>query len=290
MPPRDATERALVDWAASVDAVRAVLLVGSRAAAAGATDALSDYDVLLFLRYLALEESDAWLSTFGDVLVRLDTSYDLLGHRVPTRLVQFADGRRIDFSLCPVALLQRLADDGRLPDALDAGYRVLLDRDGLASRLSPPSGRAFVRAAPSPARYAEVVNEFWWEALYVARNLARRELMPARYSAECVLRFRCLLPMLEWDVERERGWTQPLGSIGRGLADLLAPRERALLNRTYAGVGVEESWVALLALTKLFELAAARVAANLGYAYPEELARGAKAYLGRLRRSDGLGS
>ncbi len=269
----DAVERALLAWAREVDALRVVLLVGSRATAPDRVDALSDYDVLLFLRDPAgLEEDDAWLRGFGPILVMLRTGYDFQGRHIPTRLVQYADGRRIDFSLCPLDLLQRIADEGHLPPALAAGYRVLVDRDGLAARLPPPAGRAFVPPRPSPARYAEVVNEFWWETLYVAKNLARGELLPARFSAERVLRFECLLPMLEWYVEGANGWTHPLHFAGRGLRALLAPADAELLDRSCAGAALDESWGALFAMAELFDRAARAVAADLGCVYPEELA------------------
>lgn len=284
MEPRDAVERALVEWARDVDELRALLLVGSRATSAGRVDALSDYDVLLFLRDPgALEGDDAWLRAFGSILVMLRTGYDVQGRHIPTRLVQYADGRRIDFSLLPLDLLQGIVDEGRLPDGLDAGYRVLIDKDGLAARLPPPAGRAFVPPRPAPARYAKVVNEFWWETLYVAKHLARGELLPARFSAERVLRFECLLPMLEWYVEVARGWTHPLRSAGRGLRALLAPEDAVLLDRSYAGADLQGNWEALFALAELFERAARGVAADLGFRYPETLGRDGAAFARKVR-------
>ncbi len=67
---------------------------------------------------------------------------------------------------------------------------------------------------------------------------------------------------------------------GRGRA----PQDAALLDRSCAGAGLEESWDALFAMAELFERAALAGAADLGYAYPEEVARGTRAYLERLRR------
>lgn len=258
-------------WLAGEDAVRLALLTGSRGATRGRVDALSDYDVMLFLRPDAqLDRRDDWIRSFGSVLLTFSTSYELLGQRVPTRLVQYGDGLRIDFSLCPLELLQQIGP--LLPESLGAGYRVLVDKDGDAARLPPASGAAWVPPPPSPERFAALVDEFWWESLYVARNLARGDALAARFSAEAVLRFQCLVPMLGWYVQRAHGWSQPLGPNGRGLAELLCPEDRLLLDRSAAGADLAGSWDALFAAAALFELAARSVAADLGYEYPEALA------------------
>ena len=55
------------------------------------------------------------------------------GH--PTWLVIFEGSRKVDFSLLPLANLRDTIDAGPLPELYDRGYRVLLDKDGLAARL-----------------------------------------------------------------------------------------------------------------------------------------------------------
>lgn len=128
-------------------------------------------------------------------------------------------------------------------------------------------------ARPTAEAYRETVDEFWWETLYVAKNLVRAELLPARYSAESVLRFRCLVPMLEWSVEAAHGWDLPIGPYGRRLRDHLPEAWRTGLDRTYFGADAEEGWDALLAMVELFEAAAEEVADRLGFEYPGERAR-----------------
>jgi len=216
------------------------------------------------------------------VLLMFPTGYELLGHHVPTRLVQYGDGLRIDFSLCPLELLDDIGP--LLPESLVAGYRVLVDKDGDAARLPPASGDAWVPPRPSPERFAYMVDEFWWESLYVARNLARGEALAARFSAEAVLRFQCLVPMLGWYVQRSRAWTQPLGVNGRGLTELLTPEDRLLLDRSSAGADLAASWDALFAAAALFEIAARSVAADLGYEYPEALGARVQAFAQGVRQ------
>lgn len=273
-PDIDPLETRLTEWADRTPSVRALLLVGSRATPEGALDDHSDYDVVLFLEPGSrLREREDWIETFGRPLIVLrDTVY----HRdepVPTRLVQYRGGQRIDFTLSRIELLHRIAEQDNLPEWLAAGYRVLLDRDGDAARLPPPPVTAYVPRTPTAAEYAGLVDEFWWETYYVGKYLARNELLPARYSLESVLRYECLIPMLEWYVQIGRGWEQSVGVRGRGLRWLLEPDDRERLDATYAGPLLAEHRRAALAMTALFRRAGRAVGRDLGYEYPEGLDR-----------------
>lgn len=256
----------LIQWAEAESDVRGAVLIGSRAAPDARLDGLSDYDIVLFVRDVsAYGEADGWVDAFGRVLLVRPDRYELLGRSVPTRLVQYEGGLRIDFSLCRLALLDRLMERPRLPAMFNAGYRVLVDKDERLAPLPPPTGSAHVPGRPSEAEFRGVVDEFWWEALYVAKHLSRGELLPARYSGECVLRYSCLVPMLEWYVEGTHGWSEPVGPHGRGVARLLGAEDRRRLERTYAGAGPTENWEALFATTELFSRLTRSVGEELGY-------------------------
>lgn len=278
----DPLEGTIAEWAASAAGVRAALLIGSRASPEGARDALSDHDVVLFLAPGSrLAERDAWLETFGRPLIVFRETIEHRSERVPTRLVQYRGGHRIDFTLSRVDLLRRIADQGVLPDWLAAGYRVLVDHDGLADRLPPPSTMAYVPRPPNGREYRAVVEEFWWETLYVAKHVGRGELLPARYSLEAVLRYRCLIPMLEWYVQVDRRWEQSVGVRGSGLRWLLEPRDREALDATYAGATLRSHDTALDAMIDLFGRAARAVGRDLGFVYPSAVDRETRALLGR---------
>lgn len=281
-PDPDSLEAEITAWASSRADVRAALLIGSRASPQGARDRLSDHDVVLFLEPGSpLPERDEWLETFGRPLLVLRETTEHRSERVPTRLVQYDSGHRVDFTLSRDDLLRRIVEQEALPDWLGAGYRVLLDRDGLAQGLRPPSAMAYVPRPPTRAEFDAVVQEFWWETLYVAKHVGRGELLPARYSLETILRFRCLVPMLEWYVQVGRHWEQSLGVRGSGLRWLLEPDDRETLDRTYAGETLEEHRAALEAMCDLFGRAARAVARDGALAYPVELERATRRLLDR---------
>lgn len=278
----DPLEATIAEWAASAAGVRAALLIGSRASPQGPRDGYSDHDVVLFLGPgHRLAERDEWLETFGRPLIIFRETTEHRSEPVATRLVQYRGGHRIDFTLSRVDLLRRIAEQGVLPDWLAAGYRVLVDHEGIAARLPPPSTMAYVPRPPSGREYRAVVDEFWWEALYVAKHVGRGELLPARYSLETVLRYRCLIPMLEWYVQVERRWEQSVGVRGSGLRWLLEPADRETLDATYAGATLRGHAAALDAMTGLFSHAARAVARDLGYVYPAAVDRETRALLGR---------
>jgi aminoglycoside 6-adenylyltransferase len=278
----DPVETKIAEWAPTQPAVRAAILVGSRASPQGARDGFSDHDVVLFLEPgHRLAERDDWLETFGRPLIVFHEVTEHRAEPVPTRLVQYRGGHRIDFTLSRIDVLRRIADQGALPDWLAAGYRVLLDRDHVAARLPPPSALAYVPRPPSAPEYRAVVEEFWWEALYVRKYVGRGELLPARYSLETVLRYRCLIPMLEWYVQVPRQWEQSVGVRGSGLRWLLEPADREILDATYAGETLNSHARALDAMIELFTRAARIVARDVGFTYPAAVDRETRALLAR---------
>jgi aminoglycoside 6-adenylyltransferase len=169
-------------------------------------------------------------------------------------------------------------------DFLDWGYRVLLDKDGLAARLPAPTRTAHIPPKPTEQDYLALIEEFWWESAYVAKNLWRDDLVFARYNLDVVMRSELLLPLLEWRIELDHDWTWKPGIVGRGLKRALAPDLWSAFERTYVGPEIEENWEALFAMTALFRRAAIEVGQALGYTYPQELDDGVTAYLEEARR------
>jgi aminoglycoside 6-adenylyltransferase len=264
----DPTAEKVSEWARREPGVGVALLIGSRASPEGPRDGLSDHDVVLFLESGSrLAERDDWLEEFGRPLIVFRESWEQRGEEVPSRLVQYRGGHRIDFTLSRMELLSRIVEQESPPDWLAAGYLVLADRYGIGDRLPPPSVMAYVPRPPAEPEYRAAVEEFWWETLYVAKHVGRGELLPARYSLETVLRYRCLVPMLEWYVQVSRQWEQNVGVRGSGLRWLLEPDEREILDATYAGSTLQSHADALDAMIELFTRAARAVARDLGFRY-----------------------
>ncbi len=278
----------LTRWGEARPLVRAMLLTSTRAVPNATVDALSDYDVILVVQELApFVEDRSWLGDFGDVLVvywdpvhpNPDVGIEQCGN-----VTQYTNGLKIDFTLWPVALFRQIAAAPTLEAELDAGYRVLLDKDGLTTRLQAPSFTAYVPRPPSPETYLSVINDFRSSAPYVAKCLWRDELLPAKWCLDFDMKHPFLRQMLEWQVETAHGWSVPVGNLGKGLKKRLPPDIWAQLEQTYVGAELADNWDALFATMTLFRLVGRTVGRHLGYQYPEELHEGVESYIRHIQQ------
>ena len=274
----------LVQWANDRAMVRALVLTSSRANERAPLDLLSDYDVIAVVSEMRpFSHDESWLHEFGKVLVLFRDTGQLYGLRGHTRLVLYEDGTRIDYTIWPVALLQRIGDKPRLEGGLDVGYRVLVDKDRLAQGLPPPTYTAHIPARPTKKEFLALVEAFWWETTYVAKNLWRDELMPAKSALDFSLKLQLLRRLLEWKIELDHDWSWPPGVAGRGLKKLLPAQTWSELASTYVGEDLDENWEALFKTTGLFRKIAIEVGDALGYGYPYDLDNRVTSYLQSIR-------
>jgi aminoglycoside 6-adenylyltransferase len=281
----------LVSWGLARPDVRALILTSSRTSPLAHLDRLSDYDVIIVTTDIDPYLDDGWLGDFGAVLVLYRDPIRLEhGLRRFTRVTQYEDGLKIDFTLWPPEMVARVIAEaeraGRLDPDLDAGYAVLLDKDGLTMALPPPTYRAYIPAPPSEAAYLKVIELLYHEATYVAKNLWRDELLPAKYSLDEVMKQHDLRVMLEWRMEMDHGWSVKTGVFGKGLKKYLPPDIWQELDATYVGAGIEDNWASMFAAIALFRRVAMEVGAHLGYAYPEDLHQRMMTYLQWVRTLD----
>jgi aminoglycoside 6-adenylyltransferase len=198
-------------------------------------------------------------------------------------VVQFENNLKIDFSLWPVEILQRVAAAPVLPPEFDAGYQVLLDKDHLTDGLLPPTYTAYIPKPPAEAEYQEAVEDFFLQAIYVAKLLWRDDVMAAKYILDGMMKQEHLRPMLEWHLETEHHWSVKPGPYGRRLKQWLRSDLWAELEGTYTGAGLDENWQALDRTIALLRKTALEVGKRLGYAYPHELDRRAVTYLQKVK-------
>ncbi len=266
-------------WAETQPGIRVVLLTSSRANENKITDPLSDYDIELYVTDLTPYEDNEWLQHLGRVMIVLSGKRVLLGAEQQIEMVIYKDGIKVDFTIIPMDILKKIIDLPSLPDWLDDGYKVLLDKDGVTETMRKPSFKAYIPQKPTDQEYQELVNEFWWELTYVAKNLSRNEIFPAKFSSDYVVRYKILLKMLEWYVQINRDWEQQTGFVGKGMMKLLSEDEQDEAKSIFAGADLRDNWQALSNTIIFFRKIAVAVANDLGYEYPEELDRIVSAYI-----------
>src|SRR5262245_31384538 len=278
--------RRLIQWAEDQVSVRAMLLTSTRAVPNAAVDILSDYDVILVVMDIhPFSEDRSWIQDFGQVLVAYwdpihpdpDYSIEQIGN-----VIQYEDGLKIDFIVWPVELMRRIVGEAVLPAELDAGYSILLDKDGLAEGMSAPTYAAYIPTPPTEATYQRVIEEFFSDAPYVAKCLWRDELMPAKWCLDYDMKHVYLRVMLEWRMELDHGWSAAVGALGKGLKKRLRPEIWSQLEGTFAGAAIADNWDSLFRTIALFRRVAIEVGEQLGYVYPQDLDRRVTAYVQKI--------
>ena len=196
-------------WSRSNELVRAAILTSSRAKSERETDLLSDYDIEFYVADIEpFRQSDAWLTHFGEVMVRWPFKPCSGAPRADiTRLVIFSDAVRIDFQIHKIVEVA--------PDAFDDDYKVLIDKDGLLSHLRAPTHTEHLIEKPTRDQYETLVNEFWWNAHYVPRYLRRDELPFAASMMGESVRSGYLHTVIEWFIGLQNDWSVNTGMCGR---------------------------------------------------------------------------
>jgi aminoglycoside 6-adenylyltransferase len=299
----------LVGWARSRRDVRGLALLGSRARALDhPADEWSDIDVLLLAtrpgRYL---HTQTWLAALGEPWLTYREGTPV-GDRVERRAVfdgavevDFVVVRSLDIRLAALALevLRRLPWAARLlpgraarqlaaiSDIAHRGMRVLLDKDGVATRLERAPTAPLLPGRPTEAEFLEAVHAFWHWPVWAAKHLRRGELWRVKAVSE-PRRNEVLLRMLEWHARVRRGWSCDTWDRGRFLEEWADPRAVGALRALFGRYDRDDLWRSVEASMELFRWLAAETAAGLGYRYPRELDQEVTRCVERLRPDETL--
>jgi len=274
----------LVSWGTAHPLVRAMILTSSRTRPDGPVDPHSDYDLILVVsdvRPFAFE--DAWISEYGRPMVRWGDQGEEHGLATYFRGVIYQNYVKIDYSIWPVEVLERITAEAPLPEQ-DMGYRVLLDKDQRTTGWKQPTYQAYIPARPTEAEYQALVEEFWWGTTYVAKSLWRDELIFAKWVLDADLKLETMRRMLEWRIEIDHHWKVAPGIHGRVIERLLPPDIWKEFASTYVSLDVEETWAALARVIALFRQVALDVGNMLGYTYPQRVDDQVSTYLKAIRQ------
>jgi aminoglycoside 6-adenylyltransferase len=284
--PHDQFEQNIIAWGRAREDVCALLITSTRAIPGGVTDALSDYDIILVVEDIVpYHASRDWLSAFGKVLALFrDPITKEFGSPSSGYVIQFEEHLKIDFTLWTPAALRHIAALPTLPDELDAGYRVLLDKSGVTASWSSPTYKAYVTQPPDEDRYYEVVEMFYLDCIYVAKYIWRGDLNAAHRVLNEFVKQEHLRPMLEWRMAIEHDWQLKPGPFMRRIETYLRPDLLAELAQTYGGIQPDELWDSLYRTRDLMRKVALEVADVLGFHYPQSIEEKAMAYVAEIRQ------
>jgi aminoglycoside 6-adenylyltransferase len=256
------TER-FVEWALAEDAVRAAVVIGSRAREDHPADEWADLDILALTSGASSHlREPGWVSRIGDTWITFSEP-TTAGHGLERRVL-FAGGVDVDFAFISVDEIEMLfrSDPRAAGTALGRGFRTLLDKDGLVGRLfdAQPPSEAAVASLPDVADFEQVASDFWYHAVWTAKHLRRGELWWAKLTCDAHMK-ELLRRALEWEaVAAGRDpWFR-----GRFLEEWADPVALRGLRTAFARYDEDEVWAALAATMDVFGEIAQRTAAAVG--------------------------
>lgn len=269
----------IISTAREDERIRAVILNGSRANPNAVPDRFQDFDIVyLVTDVTSFVDDPVWIDRFGERMI-LQTP-DLMSDPLPepgnhfAYLMQFTDGNRIDLTLVPLDRMIELKEDSL--------SILLLDKDGQLPPFPPPSEASYLPQPPTAKDFADCCNEFWWVAPYIAKGLARGEILYAQELMNSPLR-KQVMKILNWLFGIKTDFKCNPGKSGKHFKEVLSPNHWMMLLGTYSTAEVDATWEALFMMSELFRECAQEVAESFGFVYPTEDDRHVSQYLSYIK-------
>jgi len=276
----------IITWAENETNIRAVILEGSRASGAK-TDELSDYDLNVFtIDNAGYISNNDWLKKFDSVLVYQKEKILYENYEIPTRLVIYKNSPRVDFSFWPLDILRGFADNSALPEFYKNGFRVLLDKDGLAAKLPPPGFDGFIITRPENDELLTVIYDFWFEACIIAKYLKRGRLWFAGVLANGPIK-SLMLKVILWNESGGRGWNfNGAHSAGKDVESHIGVEMKDALKKCFPEYNKNGIYASLLEMTGLFKKVSGELAAKARVIYPREQVDEIEKYISDILREE----
>ena len=258
-----------VNWAQSEADLRAAMIIGSRSREDHPADEWADLDIVIFTstpqRYIGSVE---WLDNIDPPWLTFIESTPDGGWE---RRALFAPGLDVDFAIIPAQYLDSLLNTTLPPmwvDIFRRGARILLDKDGAVAQLmQKPSPDAPLFQIPTETEFLNLVNDFWYHAVWTVKHLRRGELWWAKSG--CDDRLKSLLrQVLEWHAHALKGPAYDTWMRGRFLEEWADPRALNELPAIFAHYDRQDIARATQRTMDLFRWLAIVVSQKWGFAYP----------------------
>ena len=231
-------------------------------------DKYQDYDVTFFVTERdSFLVSDSWLAIFGKVVfMQKPEDMTLFPPEFPkmySYLIYLEDGIKIDLSLVLVKDLPWYLEES------DGLVEVLVDKDRLLSNLAPASDKNYWLKKPNQAEFNDCLNEFWHVSAYVAKGLARGELLFAMDHLHNNIRQE-LLRMMSWHIGYEQGYDRSLGKNYKFIQNYLSEENWQDFLLTFDLSTKEKMEQSFWHTLSLFQTYSRKVSLELGFDYPND--------------------
>lgn len=280
----DHIKNTILNFSGNDARVRAVILNGSRAIPSVVPDKYQDYDILFVVREFGTFLNDKnWKSFLGEPIIQQLPNEMKLGKDQNEEQISFAylmifeDGNRIDLTLFPIEKFHSNYH-------FDSLTLVWLDKDDLFKEIPDPSDRDYHIAKPDEREFLETCNEFWWTAIYVAKGLARQEIVYAKDIMENVVR-PMFMKLIEWKIGYENDFSVSVGKSGKFIKRYIDSTLYKQILSTYTDANVENNWGALMNMMSIFKDLQIQNAENFNFKVDLDEATNSIEYITKMNKN-----
>lgn len=256
-------------WGRKHEDIRTAIVVGSRARTKNPADEWSDLDLVIFTRntnkYISTIK---WIEKIGDYWITFVEDTAVGGSK--ERRVLFEDGLDVDFSFFPVQFFKDLNESSEIQTILNRGIRVLFDKDDLFNDISK-SLKDFSDLhssfLPSKEEFNNLINDFWYHAVWSSKKLLRGELWVAKSCVDDYMKSQ-LLRVAEWYSKVNKGRDCDTWHTGRYFDKWADDRIKEDIKNCFAHYNRCDIERALYKTINLFRWVTVDISEKLGYKYP----------------------
>ena len=274
----------IIDWLENNADVRAALLTSSLVNPLAPVDEFSDLDIeLVFEDNTAYISDNNWISNFGSPIAMIEEDETYFDYKHAMKMVLYDDYVKVDFKLYSKKEFLEEVQQNELCEDWDIGYKVLIDKDDLTQNMKKPTYQVSIIKKPTEEKFRQVLNDFWWDTIYVAKCLVRDELFYAKFMSENNIRTDYLIPLIEWYISSEHNWNITTNKYGRLFKKYLTTDLWETIEQTFSGSKKNDNWDALFAMADLVSKIGTELSQKLNYDYPKKLEKDIRKYLDELK-------
>lgn len=277
------TEKEIFDTILNVanehDFVRAVILNGSKADKNCLKDDYQDFDILFIVKNVEyIVNSKIFPDKLGKILImqtpdKMDGIWPDNKDKY-TYLMLFEDENRVDLKLINDSVYKKSKKDSL--------SLVLLDKDQKYSFLKDPNDLDYVIKKPTNIEFKNLCNEFLWLSTYVAKGLARKQILYSKHCLDVLLRDE-LSRILAIKVNIETNFAKNLGAFYKYLENYLDSDTLILFLNTYTDFNISKNWDSLFSMCQIFHASASFISKKLNFEFNEKEYNNVLNYLKSMR-------
>ena len=162
MKVREEKLKSIIEWSQKNEDVRVLILTSSLVNPLAPVDEFSDLDIeFIFENNTNYISDKSWTLNFGNPIAMIEEDESCFNGKHAMKMVLYEDGIKADFKLYSKSNFIEETQQKKLPEDWDIGYKILIDKDGIAKQMLKPTYQISIIKKPSEKEFQNLINDFW---------------------------------------------------------------------------------------------------------------------------------